>query len=162
MPSGRTHTRFNLLSLPVVLFLLVSYGMTSREFLLWFAGGFVFGTYFLTPDLDTISSAYRNWGPLRIIWRPYRAVMPHRSFFTHTIVLGDVIRLLYLFVIFLPFLYLLNVQVLDGALPGFVRAHRPMLGVAVLGIFTTSALHIILDIVNTKRKRMFRTKRSRR
>ncbi|MNG02257.1 hypothetical protein D3C84_852770 [compost metagenome] len=88
--------------------------------------------------------------------------MPHRSFFTHTIVLGDVIRLLYLLVIFLPFLYILNAQVLDGALPEFVRVHRPMLGVAVLGIFTTSALHIILDTVNTKRKRMFRPRRSRR
>lgn len=162
MPSGRTHTRLNLLILPVVLLLLVSYGMTSWEFLLWFAGGFIFGTYFLTPDLDTVSSAYRNWGPLRMIWRPYRAVMPHRSFLTHTIVLGDVIRLLYLLVISLPFLYLLNIIVLGGALPDFVRAHRPMLGVAVLGIFTTSALHIIVDILNTKRKRIFRAKRSRR
>ena len=162
MPSGRTHTRFNLLSLPVVICLLISYGMTSWDFLLWFAGGFVFGTYFLTPDLDTVSSAYRNWGPLRIIWRPYRAVMPHRSFLTHTIVLGDLIRLLYLFVMFLPFLYILNVQILDGALPGLVRAHKPVLGAAVLGIFTTSALHIILDTLNTKRKRMFRSKRSRR
>ncbi|WP_204318311.1 DUF2227 family putative metal-binding protein, partial [Serratia marcescens] len=46
-----------------------------------FAIGFLVGTTFLTPDLDTYSNAYNKCGFLRIFWYPYKKVMPHRSFF---------------------------------------------------------------------------------
>ncbi|WP_028401460.1 metal-binding protein [Ectobacillus panaciterrae] len=162
MPSGKTHTKLNLIALPVLVFLLVSYGFTSWGFLLWFSGGFVAGTYLLSPDLDTHSSPYRSWGPLRILWYPYQAVMPHRSVLTHTFIIGDLIRVLYLLLVLSPFLYILNKNVLDGQLPMMMEQHKPELLTILLGIITASALHIMADVLNTKRKRLFHRKRRRR
>ncbi|HDR7514082.1 metal-binding protein [Bacillus mobilis] len=162
MPSGRTHTKINLISLPVVLFMLFSYGLTNLDFLLTFAIGFLVGTSFLTPDLDTYSNAYNKWGFLRIFWYPYKKVMPHRSFFTHTIILGDVIRIAYMLIVFSPFLFLLNVIAFDGNLIEIAKKHEVEIVTFVMGIVVASTLHIIADKVNTRRKKMMRKKKKRR
>lgn len=162
MPSGKTHTKINLLSLPIVLFMLVSYGITNFDFLLTFVIGFLVGTFFLTPDLDTHSNAYNKWGLLRIFWYPYQAVMPHRSFLTHTIIIGDFIRILYMLIVFSPFLFLLNATVLDGRLLDIAKEHELALVTFVMGVIAASTLHIIADQLNTRRKKMMRKKRGRR
>lgn len=162
MPSGKTHTKINLVSLPIILFMLVFYGLTNFDFLLTFAIGFLIGTYFLTPDLDIHSAAYRKWGLLRIFWYPYRIVMPHRSPFTHTIIIGDLIRLLYMLLVFSPFLYVLNKTVLEGKLAEIAKVHEVEISTFVLGIIVASALHIVADGVNTRRKKMMRRKRRKR
>ncbi|MFX3622942.1 MAG: metal-binding protein [Ectobacillus sp.] len=162
MPSGRTHTRLNLVAFPVLLFFLIAYGFTGAGFLLPFAGGFMAGTYLLSPDLDTNSAPYRKWGLLRIFWYPYKAIMPHRSILTHTIILGDIIRLLYLTLVISPLLYILNKMVLDGQLIPIVREHRDVLFVLVLGVIAASTLHIAADVLNTQRKRLFRGRKRRR
>jgi uncharacterized metal-binding protein len=162
MPSGRTHTKINLISLPVVLFMLFSYGLTNFDFLLTFAIGFLIGTFFLTPDLDTYSNAYNKWGLLRIFWYPYRSVMPHRSFFTHTIIIGDIIRIVYMLIVFSPFLFLLNVIALGGNLIEIAKEHEVEITTFVMGIVVASTLHIIADKANTRRKKMMRKKKKRR
>ncbi|PEZ01512.1 peptidase [Bacillus sp. AFS018417] len=162
MPSGKTHTKINLVSLPIVLFMLGSYGLTNFDFLLTFTIGFIVGTYFLTPDLDIHSSAYRKWGLFRIFWYPYQVVMPHRSPLTHTIIIGDLIRLLYMLLVFSPFLYVLNKTVLEGKLIEIAKAHKVAIIMFVLGVIAASALHIIADGVNTRRKKMLRRKRRKR
>jgi uncharacterized metal-binding protein len=162
MPSGETHTKINLFTLPALVFLLVSYGFTSWGFLLWFIGGFVAGTYFLSPDLDTRSSPYLKWGVMRILWYPYRIIMPHRSVLTHTLIIGDVVRVLYLLLVCSPFLYILNKTVLDGGLIFIAKQHLPQLLTVFLGIVAASALHIMADVLNTKRKKVMGRKRRRR
>lgn len=162
MPSGKTHTKINLLSLPIVLFMLVSYGLTNFDFLLAFAIGFLAGTFFLTPDLDIHSSAYNKWGLLRIFWYPYQTVMPHRSVLTHTIILGDLLRILYMLIVFSPFLYILNKTVLDGQLLAIAKEHDVALATFVIGVIAASALHILADRLNTRRKRLMRRKKKRR
>lgn len=162
MPSGDTHTKINLIMLPILAIGLISYGLTTWLFLLWFCGGFVIGTYFLSPDLDTDSSPYRKWGVLRGIWYPYKVMMPHRSVLTHTFIIGDLIRLSYLGIVLSPVLYIVNENVLDGKLVQFMMQHRLELSMAVGGVIAASALHIIADTLNTKRKRLFRRKRRRR
>ncbi|MCP8967698.1 metal-binding protein [Ectobacillus ponti] len=159
MPSGKTHTRLNLAALPVLGFVLITYKVTDWSLLLPSAAGFLLGTYLLNPDLDTVSAAYRNWGPLRFIWYPYRSMLPHRSFLTHTILLGDMIRVVYAAIALSPLLYLLNCTVLGGQLPVWVQTHRPFLAAGFAGIVAASALHIWADRLNTKRKRVFRRKR---
>ncbi|ENQ3106996.1 Uncharacterized metal-binding protein [Bacillus sp. 491mf] len=162
MPSGKTHTKINLVSLPIVLFMLVSYGLTNFDFLLMFVIGFIVGTYFLTPDLDIHSSAYRKWGLLRIFWYPYQTVMPHRSPLTHTIIIGDLIRLLYMLLVFSPFLYVLNKTVLEGKLVEIAKVHEVEIFTFVLGVIAASTLHIVADSINTRRKKMKRRKRRKR
>jgi uncharacterized metal-binding protein len=162
MPSGKTHTKLNLIALPIVVVLLFSYGYTSKSFLLLFTIGFVVGTYFLSPDLDIHSASYRKWGMLRLLWYPYQIIMPHRSFLTHTLIIGDFIRLLYLLLVLSPVLYLVNKTVLNGELVNITEANKGLIFSFVVGVMGASALHIIVDVLNTKRKRLFRKRRRRR
>ena len=95
MPSGRTHDRITLWSLPLVAGL--TYGQTrSSSLTLLVAGGFLFGGLMFGPDLDIYSRQYQRWGWLRWIWLPYRKMMRHRSFWSHGPVVGTVLRLFYL------------------------------------------------------------------
>ena len=86
--------------------------------------------------------------------------MPHRSFFTHTIILGDVIRIAYMLIAFSPFLFLLNVIALDGNLIEMAKEHEVEIVTFVMGIVVASTLHIIADKVNTRRKKMMRKRRN--
>ncbi|MBO9129970.1 metal-binding protein [Bacillus sp. 165] len=162
MPSGKTHTKLNLIALPVIIVLLFSYGYTSKSFLLFFTIGFIIGTYFLSPDLDIRSASYRKWGLFRIIWYPYQVIMPHRSFLTHTFIIGDLIRLLYLLFVLSPILYFANKTVLNSELVSIVESNKTLIFNFVTGVMSASAVHIIADVLNTKRKKLFRKKRKRR
>lgn len=95
MPSGRTHDRITLWSLPVVAGLTFSQTQNGNITLL-VCGGFLFGGLMFGPDLDIYSRQYQRWGWLRWIWLPYRKALRHRSFWSHGPIVGTTLRLLYL------------------------------------------------------------------
>lgn len=103
MPSGRTHDRITLWSLPWVtgssLFL-----TRNAELTLLLAGGFLFSGLMFGPDLDIYSRQYQRWGILRGIWWPYRSLLRHRSCLSHGPIIGTTLRVVY----FLAFLLLLG------------------------------------------------------
>ena len=53
-------------------------------------GGLMFG-----PDLDIQSRQYTRWGIFRFLWFPYKFVFRHRSRWSHGIIFGTLIRVLY-------------------------------------------------------------------
>lgn len=61
-----------------------------------FTVAFVFAGYACAGDLDLMSREYKRWGWLRWIWKPYQALVPHRSWVSHGLILGGIIRALYL------------------------------------------------------------------
>lgn len=95
MPSGATHDRITLMSLPVVggITLLVS---RSASITLSLAGSFLFSGLMFGPDLDIYSVQFKRWGMLRWIWRPYQKSMRHRSWLSHGPLVGTIVRLAYL------------------------------------------------------------------
>lgn len=95
MPSGRTHDRVTLWSLPVIAGLTFNQTRSSNLTLL-VAGGFLLGGLLFGPDLDIYSRQYQRWGILRWIWLPYQKSLRHRSFLSHGPLLGTTIRLAYL------------------------------------------------------------------
>ncbi len=98
MPSGRTHDRITLLSLPPLV--MVAYLVTrQQDWLLWFSGAYLFSGLMFGPDLDIYSLQYKRWGMIRWIWLPYQSCLKHRSFFSHGLIVGTVIRVIYLFTI---------------------------------------------------------------
>ncbi|MDJ0842652.1 metal-binding protein [Crocosphaera sp.] len=100
MPSGRTHDRITLLSLSPLAVL--AYTLTRRgDWLLWFSGAYLFSGLMFGPDLDIYSLQYKRWGIIRWIWLPYQSCLKHRSFFSHGLIVGTVIRVIYLFSIVL-------------------------------------------------------------
>jgi uncharacterized metal-binding protein len=95
MPSGKTHDRITLWTLPLVV-LLAFYTTLSNTLTIITCLGFLLGGFMLGPDLDIHSVQYRRWGPLRWIWLPYRGALNHRSKFSHGPLIGTVIRVVYL------------------------------------------------------------------
>ena len=95
MPSGRTHDAITfLLAVPAgVVVYLVTRDIGSVAFvgLAFLFGGLMFG-----PDLDTVSRQYSRWSVFRFLWFPYRSFFPHRSRFSHGLILGALIRVVYL------------------------------------------------------------------
>lgn len=95
MPSGRTHDRITLWSLPLVAG--VTYERTrDATMTLMVSGAFLFGGLMFGPDLDIYSRQYQRWGLLRWIWLPYRRALRHRSFWSHGPVVGTLGRIFYL------------------------------------------------------------------
>ncbi len=95
MPSGRTHDRITLWSLPIVAGL--GFAATRNGGLvLLLCSGFLFGGLMLGPDLDIHSVHFKRWGWLRWIWLPYRGSMRHRSPLSHAPIVGTVLRVVYL------------------------------------------------------------------
>ncbi|MDY6937219.1 MAG: metal-binding protein [Cyanobacteriota bacterium] len=95
MPSGRTHDRVTLWSLPLVASLTFARTQSDRLTLL-VAGGFLFGGLMFGPDLDIRSRQYQRWGWLRWMWLPYQKSLRHRSMLSHGPILGTLLRLVYL------------------------------------------------------------------
>lgn len=97
MSSGPTHDRITLWILPWIVF--ATYLATRNgELTLLMAGGFFFSGLMFGPDLDIHSTQYKRWGILRWIWLPYRKLFRHRSLFSHGLIIGTLIRVVYLVV----------------------------------------------------------------
>jgi uncharacterized metal-binding protein len=95
MPSGQTHDRITLWSLPVIAG--STYFVTqSGDRTLIVAGAFLFSGLMFGPDLDIYSIQYKRWGYLRWLWIPYQKSLKHRSMLSHGIIIGTTVRLLYL------------------------------------------------------------------
>ncbi|HEY9740809.1 MAG TPA: metal-binding protein [Coleofasciculaceae cyanobacterium] len=111
MPSGSTHDRITLWSLPVVTGLTVALTRSGNLTLL-VSGGFLFSGLMLSPDLDLRSRPFKRWGWLRWIWIPYQKAMHHRSVFSHGPIVGTTLRVLYLgsWIVVLGMLGLIVVQ----------------------------------------------------
>ena len=94
MPSGKTHDAITII-LGVPTFT-VTWGLTGNLTLALVStcamlfGGFMFG-----PDLDIQSRQYTRWGVFRFLWLPYRMLFRHRSRWSHGIIFGTLIRVLY-------------------------------------------------------------------
>ncbi|MEM8714554.1 MAG: metal-binding protein [Cyanobacteria bacterium P01_G01_bin.4] len=94
MPSGRTHDRITLYSLPLIT---AAAGLVTRSSTVALAvsGAFLFAGLMFSGDLDTRSHQYNRWLWLRWIWLPYRRLCKHRSVWSHGPIVGTICRLLY-------------------------------------------------------------------
>lgn len=94
MASGRNHDKAIYFATPVVGILASQYGL---EVGMIAASAHLLGGLLLSPDLDLISRPYKRWGLLRFIWVPYQRLIPrHRHWLSHGVIVGSVVRLLYL------------------------------------------------------------------
>src|SRR5438552_13226225 len=106
MPSGRTHDAITfLLAVPVAAGAFAMSRSLSMSAVV--AAAFVFGGLMFGPDLDTVSRQYSRWSVFRFLWFPYRSFFKHRSRFSHGLIFGAFIRVVY-------FLGAISVVVLVG------------------------------------------------
>jgi uncharacterized metal-binding protein len=94
MPSGKIHD--------AVTFLLVApafaaaWKLTSSVPLATIVcAAFLFGGLMFGPDLDTMSKQYTRWSIFRFLWYPYQAFFAHRSRWSHGLIFGTFLRIVY-------------------------------------------------------------------
>lgn len=110
---------------------------------------------FVNPDLDVIGTRadrmIREEGGLFIaaawglLWYPYSTLIPHRSIISHGLIIGTVIRILYIGLALL----LLGIRIRPG--PYFIRI--------LAGLLISDNLHIGADFLVTGIKQLWHTKK---
>jgi len=104
MASGKNHDRSILFTSPVVAIVV---GSHSLELGIVAASAHLLGGLYLSPDLDLKSIPFKRWGVLRVLWLPYQKLIPcHRHWLSHGVIVGSVVRLLYLAALLLPMLFI--------------------------------------------------------
>ena len=94
MPSGKTHDAVTFFfTAPVFA---AAWKITENVPLATVvAVAFLFGGLMFGPDLDTVSKQYSRWGFLRILWFPYQFFFKHRSRWSHGLIFGTLLRVVY-------------------------------------------------------------------
>ena len=171
MPSGKTHDRITLWFLPWIVggaLVLTRDG----ELTLIVASAFLFSGLMFGPDLDIYSIQFKRWGMLRYLWLPYQKLFSHRSFFSHGLIIGTVIRLFYLLlIIFIIAVFLMAIAQLiwgfDWNWQTFIlekinrlkrEYFREML-VLFCGLELGAMTHSLSDIVSTIYKKRLKKKK---
>ncbi|MBN1637332.1 MAG: metal-binding protein [Ignavibacteriales bacterium] len=138
MPNGRAHDIITITTTPVVGF--VTYQLTkdikTTGIILSL---FLFSSFMFNGDLDTNSRPYNRWWLLKMIWIPYQLMFNHRSIFTHGLIIGTIIRVLYVGII--PFIYFL----FKGNLQIITSIGLSMWLIIFIGLELGSAIHTISD-----------------
>ncbi len=168
MPDGRTHDILTIAvgacAAPLVVSLPamnpLHYGILLGSYL---ASGLIFSN-----DLDLHSSNYMRWGLLRFIWLPYQKVVRHRSWVSHSLVVGPLLRVVYFGLAVLLLLWLalailaffgntLNPRGTFDQLTSrsyqFIISHPTATIYFLLGFVMGGAVHTVADVVSTWRKR---------
>ena len=95
MPSGKTHDAVTFLlvfpTFAAVWKITQSISIASIVTFSFLIGGLMFG-----PDLDTKSQQYSRWGVFRFLWYPYQGFFKHRSRWSHGLIFGSLLRVIYI------------------------------------------------------------------
>lgn len=166
MPSGRTHDVITvLLTVPATV---IAFMATQRPVAAAVVGAaFLFGGLMFGPDLDTVSRQYSRWWIFKVLWFPYRSFFKHRSRFSHGLIFGALLRVIYFLGVATVLAYLAAFtwkSIAGGGTPGtadFVTAWQ-MVGdlirryfgenfflLAFLGLWLGALSHTLTDMVGT-------------
>lgn len=163
MPSGKTHIRIDLF----FLLLMGAVAFYFREDLIQkfgrdrlvehgaaFAVAYLFGTFLLSPDLDLKDNvSARNWGLLRLFWRPYAALFRHRGV-SHAPLLGTLTRIIYMAVLLYVVVAALNALFdlkVRMSFHDLREANWNLALTALAGVCAPDLLHVLTDRAFKKR-----------
>ena len=149
MPSGKTHDAITLL-LAAPTFA-AAWGATGNVTLAVAATvGMLFGGLMFGPDLDILSRQYTRWGPFRLLWWPYRVVFRHRSRWSHGIIFGTLIRVVY-FALMLTLLacvaIYLRATLIAGTPADYGAVVRAWRAIETGALMQAHTLHVILAVL---------------
>jgi uncharacterized metal-binding protein len=163
VPDGRTHDIITVVTAAMGVPAAMSLpGMTPGE------AGILTGSYLLSGiifscDLDLRSEPYLRWGRFRFIWWPYQRIINHRAVWSHGLVIGPVLRIVY-FVLMMFALMFLGLNLVNFFQPvdptgtslraalwiqDYTTRHSAALGLALVGFVLGGASHSIADWIST-------------
>lgn len=140
MPGYNAHRIFNYVIF-IAIAALAWYESINQKQLLALSAGFYIGTDFLTPDLDTESTAIKRLGRFKILFLPYKWTFTHRKS-SHNIIYGAVVRILYISIIMLILYY-----VLFKSFPSEALFFSTYIIFFLIGIIIANSLHVLLDVI---------------
>lgn len=165
MPNANTHDFITIILAPPMAAL--AYYFTGDWTLTAIAtGAMVFGGLMFGPDLDIQSRQYTRWGPLRFLWWPYKVVLPHRSWFSHSVLIGTLIRVIY-FVAIVTLLIVIGLYARDAYLGShvwgagefkgafarvwnlFAPLNRSYLIAGLIGLWIGATSHTVTDVLGS-------------
>jgi uncharacterized metal-binding protein len=172
MPGARTHDFITVVTAaagaPVLLNSgLPDLGNANPTNALVLVGAYLTSGLLFSPDLDLRSAPYKRWRQLRWMWLPYQKLVRHRSWVSHSLLAGPLLRVIYfagvLFLLALAALGLLNLFVpvdptgtllnLTNTIAKWIEAHPAVIGYAVLGFVLGGAAHSLTDTITTAVRR---------
>ena len=176
MPSGKVHDRITIgaavLSVPVWWHFSASPRDLGAGAVLILS--MLFSGLAISPDLDLDSSVYRRWGFFRWLWWPYQKIVRHRSWISHSFLIGPLLRVVY-FLAFVWGIFRACSWVVDRYLVPVDRnalsrewwdylmnlraTHPRHWEMLILGLFLGAALHTAADLLVTGFKRRVRRRR---
>jgi len=106
MPSGRTHDFITIFILPILILALYYFNISITTNII-ISISYLFSSFMFNGDLDVPSKPFYRWSFLRFIWLPYQNI-PHRSILSHGLIIGTLLRVLYIGIIPIIVLYLLG------------------------------------------------------
>lgn len=99
MPNGKTHDKLTVAtaaaSVPAWWVAVPLHDAQNTASLAAALAAYVFSGFWLSDDLDTHSISYKRWGAFRFLWWPYQKLVPHRSWISHGIGVGPLVRVAY-------------------------------------------------------------------
>jgi uncharacterized metal-binding protein len=163
MPSGKTHDKITVVTAAAAIPVWWLYDPVKNIAALAVTlAAYLFSGFWLSDDLDTHSIAYQRWGALRFLWWPYQKLVPHRSWISHGLGVGPLLRVVYfLFMLWLTAkgifygLHRAGVAVNGDALLlnawqhtlAWTLAHPSWVLWAVIGLILGGVTHSLADVV---------------
>jgi uncharacterized metal-binding protein len=137
MPNVKSHDAITFLLAPPIF---AASWLTAGDIPISFAvaAAFLFGGLMFGPDLDTASRQYSRWGILRFLWFPYRSFFKHRSRWSHGLIFGAFLRVVYLFGTFTLAAFLSGCAYICIFGGGALDLHAVMRSWHALGEFVTA------------------------
>lgn len=169
MPNGRVHDTATLIAAGAATpTMLVVWG---PEHAIVTASSFVVSGLLFSPDLDLQHSRSATfWRNVRLgwLWWPYAQLIPHRSPLSHHPIFGPLGRILYFAVFLFAFVWLSltllslflpvatgsAIAALVSSLDSWIAANPQTSALALLGFIGGGAFHSLLDVADTRRKRI--------
>ncbi len=165
MPDSRTHDRITVYTgfalLPITYLLSADHSLLTA---LTVASGCLVSGLLFSCDLDINSIEYRRWGWLRFLWWPYKQAVPHRSWLSHGLVIGPLLRLAYFAALVYGSLFAGTMLTGNGAVLRAVersvvvvlRDYATLVYAFLIGFVLGGAAHSIPDWFSTGAKRAYR------
>lgn len=140
MASGKAHTAAGLLVAAVI----GAVGSLQPDMrILAASAGTAFAAYMCSPDMDTYSLPFARWGLLRFVWSPYKRLVPHRSFWSHTPIIGTSLRVVYLLgLYYLLACFFIDLQVAANYV---LNEHLPLACSFIIGMCIADFVHWLQD-----------------
>lgn len=166
MPSGKTHDAVTIL-FAAPMFLAAWRATNNFGLALLGSAAFLFGGLMFGPDLDTQSVEYRRWGVFRFFWFPYKVFFAHRSRWSHGLVFGTMMRVIYfagVTTVFFALIFYFAALLRNAAPPTaaqirelwetfglWTREHvgNHAIFVFLAGLWAGAACHTLTDIIGT-------------